>query len=203
MHLKGLDLNLLIVLDALLTEQHTTRAGRRIYLSQSATSGALARLRDYFGDQLLIPSGKGMVLTPFAETIVGPVKEILASAESLIGRVKTFDPTKSTRLFVLNMSDITASLFFAHSLPKIRELAPGVHVEIVTNNERIPEIIEQGDVDFLEVPDRFASLMHPSELLFEDEYVCIAWSGNRSVKKGISVDTFVVHPCKLDTWGRV
>ena len=66
MDLAGLDLNLLVVLDALFTEKNVTRAGARIHLSQSATSAALARLRQFFGDELLVPVGHKMLLTPKA-----------------------------------------------------------------------------------------------------------------------------------------
>ena len=66
MNVRGLDLNLLVAMDALLTERSTTRAGERIYLSQSAMSGALARLRAFFDDELLIQVGQRMVLTPLA-----------------------------------------------------------------------------------------------------------------------------------------
>ncbi len=67
MHYKGLDLNLLVVLDTLLAERNITRTGERIHLSQSATSGALARLREFFDDPLLAPVGNKMVPTPLAE----------------------------------------------------------------------------------------------------------------------------------------
>jgi len=66
MDLGGLDLNLLVALDALFAERSVSRAGERMHLSQSATSGALARLREVFRDQLLVPVGRKMVLTPVA-----------------------------------------------------------------------------------------------------------------------------------------
>ena len=65
--LAGVDLNLLVALDALLTERSVTRAGRRVSVTQSAMSGVLSRLRGLFGDELLVRSGKTMLLTPFAE----------------------------------------------------------------------------------------------------------------------------------------
>ncbi|HTR22565.1 MAG TPA: LysR family transcriptional regulator [Terriglobales bacterium] len=190
MHLKGLNLNLLVILDALLTERNTTYAGQRLYLSQSATSGALAQLREFFGDQLLVPSGPKMVLTPLAESLIDPVREIVTKAENLIDKTSAFDPAKSTRRFVLNMSDATAVLLLSKGLPRIRKLAPAIQIEVVSYNERIPEIIEQGEVDFIEVPDILVSQYHPSEPFFEDEYVCIAWSGNRLLKKHLSLEQF-------------
>ena len=81
MHLDGLDLNLLVVLDALISEKSVTRAGERIHLSQSATSGALLRLREYFKDDLLVLVGRKMVLTPLAEELAQPLRQLLQQAE--------------------------------------------------------------------------------------------------------------------------
>jgi LysR family transcriptional regulator, nod-box dependent transcriptional activator len=189
-HLKGLDLNLLVVLDALLAEKSTTRAGQRVFLSQPATSGALSRLRDYFGDQILIPSGQKMVLTPFAETLVEPVREILATTEKLISKTARFDPANSTRSFILNMSDVSATIFLANSIKRIREVAPRIHLEIVTHHN-VPDVIEQGEVDFMEIPDFLASPLHPSAHLFDDENVCIASSRNKFIRKSLSLDQFL------------
>jgi len=78
MHFRQLDLNLLVALDALLTERNITEAGRRVHLTQSAMSGALARLREYFDDELLVQVGRKMVPTPLAENLFGrrvPVHE--------------------------------------------------------------------------------------------------------------------------------
>ena len=72
MNLKGLDLNLLVALDVLLRERSITRGGERLGLSQSAMSGALARLREYFSDPLLVPVGRSLMLTPLAEAITFP-----------------------------------------------------------------------------------------------------------------------------------
>jgi hypothetical protein len=72
MDFKGLDLNLLIALDVLLQEKNITHTGERIHLSQSATSSALARLRSFFSDELLVQIGHKMVLTPLAEDLIKP-----------------------------------------------------------------------------------------------------------------------------------
>ena len=96
MQFNGLDLNLLVVLDAVLTERNITRAAERIHLSQSASSGALARLRDFFKDELLVQVGHKMVLTPRAESLIDPVRNILLQAEEIIKTSPTFVPGAST-----------------------------------------------------------------------------------------------------------
>jgi DNA-binding transcriptional LysR family regulator len=84
MNFRGLDLNLLVAMDAPLTERSITRAGERIFLSQSAMSGALARLRAFFDDDLLIQVGQRMVLTPLAEDLVNLVRETLLAIEKVV-----------------------------------------------------------------------------------------------------------------------
>ena len=92
MRFNKLDLNLLVALDALLTERNISRAGERIHLSQPATSNALARLRAYFDDELLVPQGRQMVLTPRAEALLDPVREVLMRIDSTIAEKPRFDP---------------------------------------------------------------------------------------------------------------
>ena len=113
MHLDGLDLNLLVVLDALLSEKSVTRTGERIHLSQSATSGALSRLREYFKDDLLVPVGRKMVLTPLAEELAQPLRELLQQAEVVIRRKPAFSPESSERRFRIVMSDYIAIVIMA------------------------------------------------------------------------------------------
>ena len=73
MHFRQLDLNLLVALHTLLDEKNITQAGKRLHLTQSAMSGALARLRQYFGDDLLVQVGRRMVPTPLGESLIEPV----------------------------------------------------------------------------------------------------------------------------------
>src|SRR5688572_33423183 len=97
MDLHGFDLNLLVALDALLSERSVTNAGRRVHLSQSAMSGVLARLRRAFNDDLLVPGRGGMTLTPLAEALVDPVNEILRRVENTLSTYVRFDPASSRR----------------------------------------------------------------------------------------------------------
>ena len=91
MHLSGLDLNLLMVLHNLFAEGSVTRTGERIHLSQSATSAALSRLREFFGDELFVPVGRKMVPTPLALQLVEPVRDLVLRAESISQHNTGFD----------------------------------------------------------------------------------------------------------------
>ncbi len=99
MRLNGLDLNLLVALDALLEEQQVTRAGERVGLTQSAMSDALARLRRHYGDELLVRRGNRLHLTPLAEGLRERVAEAISSATYAFGARAAFDPESSTREF--------------------------------------------------------------------------------------------------------
>jgi len=93
MRLKNLDLNLLVALDALLTERNVTRAGEKIFRSQSAMSNTLSRLRLYFDDELLVPLAGKLELTPRAELLQQAVHDVLLRIETTVAAVPEFKPT--------------------------------------------------------------------------------------------------------------
>jgi LysR family nod box-dependent transcriptional activator len=191
MDLCGLDLNLLVALDALFAEKSVSRAGERLHLSQSATSGALARLREVFQDQLLVPVGRKMVMTPVAEALVNPVRDFLLQAEAILNNNPVFDPASSTRKFRLLMSDYVETVLMTEALPRMEQFAPGIRLEFVSNFEGGFEALDRGEIDLSIAPSLRLTSEHPSEPLFEDEFVCVIWSGNSRVKSVISLDEYL------------
>jgi DNA-binding transcriptional LysR family regulator len=163
----GLDLNLLVALDALFAEKSVSRAGERLHLSQSATSGALARLREAFHDPLLVQVGRKMALTPLAEGLIEPVRNFLLHAETILNGSPAFDPTTSTRKFRLLMSDYVQTVVMTEALPRLQSLAPGISLELLWNIDGI------------------------SEPLFKDEFTCLVWSGNSRIKRDLSLETYL------------
>lgn len=141
------------MLDALIAEKNITRAGERIYLSQSATSGALARLREFFGDPLLVQIGQRMELTPVAEELAQPVRELLLRGESIIKKNPGFLPESSNRTFRINMSDYSASVVMTRALSKIQQVAPGIRLEIMSiTEEPAIEYLDRGYLDVAILP---------------------------------------------------
>src|SRR4051812_11090624 len=155
MNLHLFDLNLLVALDALLTERNVTRAGNRLNLSQSATSGALARLRQHFHDELLVPVGRQMVLTPVAEGLVGPVRDILLQVRGTLGAAPRFDPATAARHFSLAVSDYVTDILMADVLRTAREQAPRATFELRPLGRRASEDLERGELDFLIAPEGY------------------------------------------------
>ncbi|MDB5091890.1 MAG: LysR family transcriptional regulator [Mucilaginibacter sp.] len=105
MNLRNVDLNLLVVLDALLSERNVSRAAQRIGLSQSAMSAALARLREVFHDPLLVRVGRGLALTRNAEDLIVPIRDALSRIEQALLQRPGFDPAVDARTFSISASD--------------------------------------------------------------------------------------------------
>jgi LysR family transcriptional regulator, nod-box dependent transcriptional activator len=191
MELSQFDLNLLVVLDALLAEKNVTHAGRRIHLSQPATSAALSRLRRSFQDQLLVPVGGKMVLTPLGQSLVKPVRNLLLQAQATVGTKTRFDPMESRRHFSVAASDYVVTVFLADALAGIQKQAPYVTFELVPTSERAVETLEAGNLDFMIAPEIFASKLHPKMALFEDTHTVIAWTKNSRVAATISLADYL------------
>jgi DNA-binding transcriptional LysR family regulator len=191
MNFSGLDLNLLVAMDALFAEKSISRAGERLHLSQSATSGALARLRESFHDPLLVQVGRKMTLTPLAEGLVDQVRDFLLQAEGILHKNPAFNPATSTRKFRLMMSDYVETVLMTEALPRIQRLAPGIAFELLSNVDGGSDVLERGEFDLAVTPSKYLSSRHPSERLFDDEFTCLAWSGNTEVHDPLSLESYL------------
>jgi DNA-binding transcriptional LysR family regulator len=129
MNLASLDLNLLVALDALVSEAHVGRAARRIGLSQPATSHALRRLRDIMGDPLLVRVGARMELTPRAIALRPPLAQALDQVRGLFV-AESFDPASSTRRFALMMPDLVVDLVMPPLVERIGSAAPQIRLDV-------------------------------------------------------------------------
>ena len=184
-------MDVLVALDALLIEKSVTRAGERLHLSQPATSIILARLRKYFGNELLVPAGRKMVLTPLAESLVGPVRSCLLQIQHTIASKAEFNPSASNRKFCLALSDYVTAVLMPQVMHEVSRQAPGIRFELVRLDESIHQKLEKGDIDFLIRPSVHALATHPKEPLFEDTHTCVAWRKNSSIGNTISRNQFL------------
>jgi LysR family nod box-dependent transcriptional activator len=178
MNLNRLDLNLLVALDVLLSERSITHAAERLNLSPSATSGALARLRVYFDDELLTQIGRRMVPTPLGESLEASVRDCLLHVQATVDIRPQFNPLNSKRNFKLMMSDYVSTVLMPRALQRLQREAPGVTIELIGNENEPWAALSRGEIDFLVLPRNFIRQDHPAEVLFEDDYVCVCWSGN-------------------------
>lgn len=157
MNLTSLDLNLLVALDALLTDAHVGRAAMRIGLSQPAMSHALRRLREIVGDPLLVRTGARMELTPRAVSLRLPLREALDRVRGLFV-AEGFEPATSTRRFLVMMPDLLLNLIVMPLLERIGRSAPGVRLDVIpwrVPATVTPELARSLDLVISCTPDAF------------------------------------------------
>jgi DNA-binding transcriptional LysR family regulator len=191
MRFNHLDLNLLVALDVLLEEQNITRAAERLHMTQSATSGVLGRLRSYFEDDLLVQVGRKMQPTPYALELVTPVREVLLTIQSSITAKPVFDPTSSKRHFRMVTSDYLITVLLARVIQRIHQEAPHITFELLAPGDNSGELLIRGEVELMIVPERYILEGHPSQLLFEEEHVCVVWNENPLVGDSLTLEQYM------------
>jgi DNA-binding transcriptional LysR family regulator len=190
MRFKGLDLNLLLAFDALLDTRSVTRAAERMHLSQAAMSSALGRLRDYFGDEILVVAGKRMYPTAFSQNLVPEVRDCLRRLDTLVRTSPGFDPLTSQRTFRLVASDYITAVILAPLMTRLAQIAPSLRLDVLLPSDLVLKQIEDGDIDLLITPEDYVSPDLPSELLFEERHVIVGWRGNPMLNAPISEEQF-------------
>lgn len=191
MRFRGLDLNLLGAFNVLMQERSVSVAAKKLNLSQPATSAALARLREFFGDDLLAAQGKRMFPTAFAEGLLPQVRDVLAGIETMIDSRSQFDPATAQRTFRLLASDYVIAALIAPLVEQISRVAPGVILELAAPSERGHIELADGKADLLISPDYYVMGEHPSELLFEEAHVVMGWAENPLVQAPLFEDGFL------------
>jgi DNA-binding transcriptional LysR family regulator len=171
--LGAIDLNLLVVFDAVMQERSVTRAGHRLGLSQPALSHALARLRHMLKDDLFIRSPKGMVPTPRAEQLALPVRQALEGLQYSLEPTQ-FDPSKATRSFHLAVDNYAAVVLVGPLASRITKNAPEVMLDFRPSGTlNIPDLLDRAEIDlaigpFTEQGERFSR-----QQLLLDEFVAV------------------------------
>jgi DNA-binding transcriptional LysR family regulator len=191
MRFNHLDLNLLVALDVLLEEQNITRAAERLHMTQSATSGVLGRLRSYFEDDLLVQVGRKMQPTPYAMELITPVREVLLTIQSSITAKPVFDPTSSKRHFRRVTSDYLITVLLARVIQRIHQEAPHITFELLAPGDNSGDLLIRGEVELMIVPERYILEGHPSQLLFEEEHVCVVWNENPLVGDSLTLEQYM------------
>jgi DNA-binding transcriptional LysR family regulator len=182
--LPSLDLNLVVVLHALLQERNVTRAGERVGLSQPGTSAALARLRRHFNDPLLERVGSQYVLTPLAQGLYDQVGRTLEDLRRVLTAQPHFDPAVAERRFLVRCSDAVLTGFGPRLVAAVTRAAPRVSLDFRGFDQTVLDepLNALRDLDVLVVPRGLFTLPEaPSVELYRDRFVCLAWRHNRAV----------------------
>lgn len=187
MRYQRLDLNLLSALRALLTERNVTRAAEQLHITQPAMSGALGRLRDFFEDPLIVPVGRRMELTPLGQALQGRVDDLMLRLDATLATRPAFEPATAQRRFSVVASDYVIQVLLLELLQRLHHVAPGITLEFRQPSSTAGQDLENGDVDFVIVPERFAVPGQPSALLFEDGYDAVVDIGHPHVGRRINL----------------
>ncbi|MGY2933311.1 LysR family nod box-dependent transcriptional activator [Bradyrhizobium sp. GM6.1] len=191
MRFKGLDLNLLVAFDALVTQGNLTAAARSINLSQPAMSAAVARLRTYFRDELFTMRGRKLVPTPRAQALAAPIREALAHIQLSIISPEGFTPSQSNRRFRIILSDFMTVVFLRRIVDRVAREAPTINFELLPPLEEPDELLRRGEVDFLMYPEMFMSSAHPKAALFEDTFVCVGCPMNKQLAPRLTFEKYM------------
>lgn len=192
MNLRSVDLNLLVILDALLTEQHVTRAARRVGLSQPAMSNALRRLRQTLDDELLVRTPGGMELTPRGAELAEPVRQWLRGAERLLESASTFEPAHSALRLRLRMSDVLERLLMPGLVEVLQAEAPGITIDLVhLPPDATIAALERDEVDLAVSMDlQTPGTIREAELL-QDRMVCAMARGHPLARGELTLERFL------------
>lgn len=195
MNLRSVDLNLLVALDALLTEKHVTRAATKVGLSQSAMSSALGRLRMLMRDELLIRNATGMEPTPRALELEEPLRQLLRQAERLLESDGSFDPATMTGHFRLRMSDVLEYLLMPPLLAQLEQEAPGVTLDVVhLSPGQTVTALEADDIDIAVSMDLEHAGAVQAMPLFDDRMVCVMAKDHPCAAEALTLDLFLSLP---------
>lgn len=189
MNLDKIDLNLLVYLDVLLRERNVTRSASLLGITQPAMSNGLRRLRETFGDPLLVRTSDGMVPTERAQALQPLLRQILASVEQVIEPSADFDAASSDRVFRIMTSDYGEATLMPRLLKRLGKEAPDVVLDILTPSDMSFQEVEQGLVDL--VINRFDTMPQSfhQRTLWRDSFSCL-----------FSVDNPISNDFRLETY---
>ncbi len=187
---KHVDLNLLLSLDALLTERHVSRAADALSITQSGMSRNLSRLRQLFQDELLVRSGNRMILTPRAEQLADMARSLLDSMGEML-TTEQFDPATASLQFTIAAADFLMQLYLPEFLPLLLEQAPGLRFNLVNWSEHTFAQLESGELDFM-----FGGLMDAPtgvyrKTLSKAEHGCVSRRNHPAFQNGFSLESYL------------
>jgi DNA-binding transcriptional LysR family regulator len=190
MNLRTIDLNLLVILDTLITERSVSRAAQRLGLTQSAVSHALRRLRVLFGDDLLIRRGSGMELTWRAAHLSKELRVALGVIEAMVNEDVAFDPATSDRVFRLRVSDYVLGFLLGRLCRVLRTEAPGVRLDVNHFGDDGDEVI--GDEIHVRLgSEAGVTSRYRRVRVFEDSFVVVMSRHHPAATLPMTLDLYV------------
>lgn len=191
MDISRVDLNLLVYLDVLLREKNVTKAANHLGITQPAMSNGLRRLRDLFGDPLLVRTSEGMTATERAAELQPLVRSILFDIEQAVQEKTAFSAQESQRVFRIMASDYAESCLMPRVLRRIRQEAPQVTLDVLTPSDVDFLDLEQGRLDmainrFDKIPQSFHQ-----KTLWTEYFACLMSARNPVLKQPFTLDAYL------------
>jgi DNA-binding transcriptional LysR family regulator len=200
MNNSELDLNLMLVFEALMRERSVTRAARALGIGQPAASNALSRLRALLRDELFVRSGGVMLPTARAHALAGPIESALATLRQAIAPAGEFDPATAERCLRISAGDYAAMILLPELTAQVRARAPRIDLRFrFVEKDRLAELLDTGALDlaigvFPSAPKRLAV-----EPLFEERFVCLTRADRALPADGLTLEHYAALPHVLVT----
>jgi DNA-binding transcriptional LysR family regulator len=185
-NLARIDLNLLVLFEAVLEERHVARAAARLHVSPSAVSHGLGRLRELMQDPLFLRQPKGVVPTERARQLAAPVADILERARQVISRAERFDPRNSVRRFVIGAPDAVTAVLVPPLLNTLRRDAPGIDLAVrnlVGQFDLALAELDQRTLDVALLPLADLPARFVSRVLYDEDFVLVRRVGHPAGRK--------------------
>lgn len=180
--LGAMDLNLLVVFDAIMRDRSVTRAGERLGLSQPAMSHALTRLRHMLKDELFVRSPNGMMPTPRAELLATPIRIALDGLQQSLEPVQ-FEPEKATATFRIAVDNYAAVVLVAPIAAQVANVAPGVTLDFRPSGTlNLPELLDRSELQLAIGPPGIPGERFSARRLLQDQFVVVHRKGHPAAK---------------------
>jgi DNA-binding transcriptional LysR family regulator len=192
MDIRSLDLNLLVVFDAMLKHQNVTKAAEAIKLSQPAMSAAISRLRTLFDDPLFVRTGAGMAPTPKAQALSLSIRSVVQTIQNDILQPKSFDPSRSDRIFTLVTPDIAEVNFLPRLLSTLAEKSPHISLKtLAMPREAAANALEAGNAEMAigYFPDLHKAGFFQQKLI-SSSHVCLIRKNHPDVAEKLTLAQF-------------
>jgi DNA-binding transcriptional LysR family regulator len=192
MNLAAVDLNLLVVFDALVAERQVTRAAQKVGLSQPAASNALRRLRDLFEDDLFVKTPQGMQPTPKAIALEQPIRQVLTQIQSALVQEAPFVPETSEQVFALGMSDYGEFILLPKLMEHLERVAPRIQIQVrSTDRQDALKLLDANEIALAIGFFPKHSSWHQAQELFQERFVCVAHQSNPNIKDPFTLEDYL------------
>jgi len=190
-HLKNIDLNLLLIFDCIYREESITEAGEKLGRTQSAVSHALERLRNLFDDPLFVRASNRMRPTPRAIELAVPIQMALKNIQDVLVQPSQFSPDKLERTFVISMSDYCATVILPPLIKELSQTAPHVRLEVLAPaTSDAQRGLESGAFDLI-IGNRDVTAGIYQQKLFDDEFVCMLSQDHEEIGEALSLEAYL------------